>query len=81
MPRRIQAFMGLSPHDLKPLPANDGTWHSIKTSYFEGHFAIHIKGFVDQDGVAFDSPYFECKDAKKVTWCIQVQGKSYLFYS
>jgi len=75
MPRRIQAFMGLTPSDLKPLDTNDGTWQFVKTEYFEGRFAIHIKGFVDEDGVESDSPYFSCEDAKKVTWCIQVQGR------
>lgn len=76
MSRRVQASIGLSFDQLSPVPGNDGKWHHIASRHFEGYFAFHIKGFVDENGVSSDSPYFAAEGAKNATWCIQVQGMS-----
>ncbi|KDQ13358.1 hypothetical protein BOTBODRAFT_373484 [Botryobasidium botryosum FD-172 SS1] len=78
MTRRLSIAVGPSPSELKPIPPNDGNWVPVTSPSFEGYIAVHIKGLVDEDGNAPESPYFDFEEdegRKDVTWSFQIYGR------
>jgi hypothetical protein len=57
---RLRVLAGPTANDLTPISHLVNTFEtfSIKSDRFEGIMSVHIKGFVDENGQARESPYF-----------------------
>jgi hypothetical protein len=73
---RLRVLAGTSTSSLVPMTSyvNTDKAQHISSDLFDGHIAVHIKGFKDESGNVRTSEYFERDDRKDITWSVQVQG-------
>ncbi|KAK2461313.1 hypothetical protein APHAL10511_006840 [Amanita phalloides] len=77
MAPHLRVLAGPCPNTLVPVTniVNSSTSYKVSSDLFEGEIAVHIKDFIDEEGVIRHSDYFQREDRQGVTWSIQVTGR------